>query len=184
MCSFDSAFCFPVGFRSDQLRVQVNSLGTVLVTGERRLEDNTWSRFRQEFKPTGEYCLNSIRARIRNGVLHIIVPRKEVNHPRPAPQQPVTVKSKTDRNENHGMAGIDPRFGDPNVGETGSERLRLKGSCRRLQFIDRRRVLQVSAAVLAAAVIGVGTYLASKYLFNHGDRMNPNQLIMVPTNRP
>ncbi|KAK4786775.1 hypothetical protein SAY86_010608 [Trapa natans] len=122
------------GFRKDQLRVQINSLNTLLVTGERQLEDKiSWSRFSREFKLTREYCLNSIRAKLRNGILHIIVPRKlEARRP-----------------------------GDEWVWW-------MKDACWRLQFVSRRRVLQVSVAVLAAAAIGIGTYLASKYLFNHG----------------
>ncbi|KAK4796840.1 hypothetical protein SAY86_029166 [Trapa natans] len=166
------------GFRKGQLRVQVNNLGTLLVTGERQLEDKiSWSRFRREFKLEKEYCLHSIRAKLGNGVLHIVVPRKlEAKSPiRLVNSQQAVPAEKTepaDRKENNHqpLAGVNHQPGEPDQTGTGSyerERVWMNGACWRLQFVSRRRVLQISVAVLAAAVTGTGIYLVSKYLLDH-----------------
>ncbi|XP_031390493.1 inactive protein RESTRICTED TEV MOVEMENT 2 [Punica granatum] len=169
------------GFRKDQIRVQVNSVGNLLVTGERQLENKRWSRFRLEVKLSLKfYCPNSVHAKLGNGILYIIVPKKDVNPPRLSPQQAVNEKRRPDSEKNHQMVGMDPYLGEPNAGEIGSEELGQKGSYWRLGFVDRRRVLQVSVAVLAAAAIGVGTYLASKYWFNRRDNTDQSVTEFIP----
>ncbi|XP_042511705.1 uncharacterized protein LOC122086818 [Macadamia integrifolia] len=63
------------GFKTDQLKIQIDRHGTLKVTGERHLADNKWSHFHKEFL-TPKYCNeNEIRAKFSNGVLYITIPR-------------------------------------------------------------------------------------------------------------
>lgn len=64
------------GFKKEQLKVQVDNLGRLRISGERPLAGNQWSRFRMVL-PIPEGCnVDGIRSRFEeDGVLHITMPR-------------------------------------------------------------------------------------------------------------
>ncbi|KAJ9563004.1 hypothetical protein OSB04_008164 [Centaurea solstitialis] len=62
------------GFAKEQLRVQLRSR-TLIITGERRLHENTWTRFRKEFL-VSEHCdINKISAKFEGSILFVKQPR-------------------------------------------------------------------------------------------------------------
>lgn len=72
-------FCCPsfhhIGFRKDQLKVEINRGGTLEMTGERPLAGTKWSRFHREFRVADRSSLNHIRAKFENGLLQIWLPK-------------------------------------------------------------------------------------------------------------
>ncbi|KAJ4835326.1 hypothetical protein Tsubulata_012790 [Turnera subulata] len=65
------------GFRKEQLRVQLNSLGIIIITGERPLEENKWSRFSKEIKASKNCKVNEIHAKLSGGILYIVMPKRQ-----------------------------------------------------------------------------------------------------------
>ncbi|KAK8490729.1 hypothetical protein V6N13_052233 [Hibiscus sabdariffa] len=67
------------GFKRQQLRVQVNHLGMLVISGERETGEEKCrriSRFRKEF-PVSEDCQPSqIRAKFSNGILYLVMPKQ------------------------------------------------------------------------------------------------------------
>lgn len=67
---------YVVDFKKDQLKVQVNNLGVLRVSGARPIDGGRMSRFLNETKiPQGCHA-NNIRAKFINGRLHVIMPKK------------------------------------------------------------------------------------------------------------
>ncbi|XP_062006625.1 inactive protein RESTRICTED TEV MOVEMENT 2-like [Rosa rugosa] len=65
------------GFKIEQFKVCVNDKkGTIKIEGERPVDGNRWSRFRQSFKASPDvYRVKDISARFQNGVLSLILPK-------------------------------------------------------------------------------------------------------------
>ncbi|XP_077247244.1 uncharacterized protein LOC143886997 [Tasmannia lanceolata] len=63
------------GFARNQLRVQLDSSGNIILTGERPLGGNKWSRFRKEFRVPDNCNMNEIHAKFENGTLFVIMPK-------------------------------------------------------------------------------------------------------------
>jgi len=63
-------------FKKDQLRVQVNNLGVLKVSGARSIDGGCMSRFLKETKIPQVCDISDIRARFINGRLHILMPKK------------------------------------------------------------------------------------------------------------
>ncbi|KAL9379302.1 hypothetical protein Peur_027784 [Populus x canadensis] len=64
------------GFRKEQVRVQLSSIGNMTITGERRVDESRWTRFRKEIKVPKECNNNEVRAKLSTGILYIVMPKK------------------------------------------------------------------------------------------------------------
>ncbi|KAI5566871.1 hypothetical protein POPTR_013G054900v4 [Populus trichocarpa] len=64
------------GFRKEQVRVQLSSIGNMTITGERRVDESRWTRFRKEIKVPKECNNNEVRANLSTGILYIVMPKK------------------------------------------------------------------------------------------------------------
>ncbi|KAL3573787.1 hypothetical protein D5086_024400 [Populus alba] len=64
------------GFGKEQLRVQVSSNGGMIITGERRVNESRWTRFRKEIKLPKACNANEVRAKLSTGILYIVMPKK------------------------------------------------------------------------------------------------------------
>ncbi|KAI4386164.1 hypothetical protein MLD38_004122 [Melastoma candidum] len=67
----DILLLFLPGFRKEQIKVQITSAGNLMVTGERQVGDNRWSRFRKEMPIKPNYDSNKISAKYENGILFV-----------------------------------------------------------------------------------------------------------------
>lgn len=63
------------GFKKEQLRVQLSRTKNLIISGERQIEDNTWSRFRKQFAISNNCDLNGISARFDAGILYVRQPK-------------------------------------------------------------------------------------------------------------
>ncbi|XP_077247818.1 uncharacterized protein LOC143887601 [Tasmannia lanceolata] len=78
------------GFRRDQLKVQIDNSGNMIISGECPLNGNKWSRFRKELRAPDNCNINEIRARFANGTLYVIMPKTIapiIMDARPTPKQ-------------------------------------------------------------------------------------------------
>ncbi|KAI4382196.1 hypothetical protein MLD38_008191 [Melastoma candidum] len=80
----DTLLLFLPGFRKEQLKVQITSVGNLRVTGERQVRDNRWSRFRKEMPIKPNYDSNKITAKYENGILYV----KHLKTNAPVPTEP------------------------------------------------------------------------------------------------
>ncbi|XP_068650574.1 inactive protein RESTRICTED TEV MOVEMENT 2-like [Aristolochia californica] len=62
------------GFKKEQLRVQLDNIGNLKISGERLVTDNKWTRFRKDFRIPENSNLNSVRAKFEKGTLYVIIP--------------------------------------------------------------------------------------------------------------
>ncbi|KAI3989902.1 hypothetical protein MKX01_040872 [Papaver californicum] len=82
------------GFRKEQIKVQIDSFGTLKITGEKPLGvSNKWSRFRKDFRTPANCKTGEIRAKFENEVLNIIMPKTTTSQP-PKPAVNVTSPSR------------------------------------------------------------------------------------------
>ncbi|KAK9951658.1 hypothetical protein M0R45_007094 [Rubus argutus] len=67
------------GFKIEQFKVSVNDKkGTIKIEGQRPMDGNRWSRFRQNFKVSPhDYRVKDIYARFHNGVLSLALPKNK-----------------------------------------------------------------------------------------------------------
>lgn len=66
-----------VGFKKEELRVQVNDQRILTIFGQRLLDEaNTWSRFTKQLKVPLDCNEDGIRAKFSNGILTIIMPKR------------------------------------------------------------------------------------------------------------
>ncbi|KAJ6291877.1 hypothetical protein OIU76_023885 [Salix suchowensis] len=84
------------GFRKDQVRIQRSSLGSMTITGERRVDQSRWVRFRKEIKVPKDCKTNEITAKLTGGALYIFMPKKSKL---PSSQDQVTEPGQNPENE-------------------------------------------------------------------------------------
>ncbi|XP_038880225.1 SH3 domain-containing protein C23A1.17-like [Benincasa hispida] len=65
-----------LGFRSNQLKVQVTSTGKLRVSGERRLGSGKWLRFQKEIDIPADADADKISAKLEEGILYVKQPKK------------------------------------------------------------------------------------------------------------
>ncbi|XP_042490268.1 inactive protein RESTRICTED TEV MOVEMENT 2-like [Macadamia integrifolia] len=74
------------GFKKEEVKLQLDSSRNLRITGERKLEENKWSRFTTNVKVPADYDVNGLLSNFeRNGVLKIIMP-KIITHSQPQPK--------------------------------------------------------------------------------------------------
>ncbi|KAK4280580.1 hypothetical protein QN277_012190 [Acacia crassicarpa] len=74
------------GFKKEQLKVQANEKGMLIVSGERPLDAKKWIRFRKETTLPKDCNFRDVRAKLSKGYLSIIIPRKLPQRPPPSPE--------------------------------------------------------------------------------------------------
>ncbi|KAK1422568.1 hypothetical protein QVD17_17851 [Tagetes erecta] len=79
----DTLLLFLPGFAKEQLRVQLRARN-LMISGERNLRQNTWSRFRVEFPVSGNCDLNKISAKFEGNILFVRQPKLITPAPKPA----------------------------------------------------------------------------------------------------
>ncbi|KAJ4979248.1 hypothetical protein NE237_010028 [Protea cynaroides] len=64
------------GFKKDQLKIKINYLGNMKITGERPLEENKWSRFHMDFRIPKDCNVNEIHGKFAGEILYVRMPKK------------------------------------------------------------------------------------------------------------
>ncbi|CAD5168894.1 unnamed protein product [Musa acuminata subsp. malaccensis] len=65
-------------FKSDQVRVQIDSHGTLRTSGERPLDGKQWSRFWKDFQLPDNCKVNDVRAKFDDEMLQVHIPKMVV----------------------------------------------------------------------------------------------------------
>lgn len=93
------------------MRVQLSSIGNMTITGERRVDESRWTRFRKEIKVPKECNHNEVRAKLSTGILYIVMPKK------------ITLPSSQDQvNQENGQSN--PKINQDNIAkDTATENL-------------------------------------------------------------
>ncbi|KAL4562997.1 hypothetical protein LXL04_027028 [Taraxacum kok-saghyz] len=84
----DTLLVYLPGFAKEQLRVQLRSRN-LIISGERKLQQDTWSRFRVEFPVSANCDLNKISAKFEGNILFVRQPKVIV--PKPVEEIPPVV---------------------------------------------------------------------------------------------
>ncbi|KAL2900799.1 Inactive protein RESTRICTED TEV MOVEMENT 2 [Bienertia sinuspersici] len=143
-------------FKKDQLRVQVNNLGILKVSGERPITEKKAKirRFIKESKLPQGCDINDIRAKFSGGHLHVTMPKKATPHVQQQQQNsnkealaPKPEKLKAPTSENDHMFGL---------GNT-------------IQRLQAQKNVNVSLGVAVAAIVAIGAYVA----YNYGSSSSP-----------
>ncbi|KAI4348470.1 hypothetical protein L6164_009193 [Bauhinia variegata] len=64
------------GFRREQIRVRVNHVGSVTISGERPLDGTRWKRFKKEVELPRFCNVNGIHANFMQSILTVVMPKK------------------------------------------------------------------------------------------------------------
>ncbi|GKB74782.1 inactive protein restricted TEV movement 2-like protein [Tanacetum coccineum] len=86
----DTLLVYLPGFAKEQLRVQLRGRN-LIISGERKLQQNTWSRFRQEFPVSANCDLNKISAKFEGNILYVRQPKVITATPKPEEEKPTTI---------------------------------------------------------------------------------------------
>lgn len=63
-------------FRREQIRIQINHLGFLMISGERPLDGTRWKRFKKEFE-IPKYCnQDAIHGNFTQNILSVVMPKK------------------------------------------------------------------------------------------------------------
>jgi len=64
------------GFKREQIRIQINHLGFLVISGERPFDGTKWKRFKKEFE-LPKYCNeDAIRGNFMQNILSVVLPKK------------------------------------------------------------------------------------------------------------
>jgi Hsp20/alpha crystallin family len=66
------------GFKTEELKAQVDTSKNLKVSGEHNIEGNKWCRFHKSFQLPKECEISKIQANFDNGVLYVMVPKPSV----------------------------------------------------------------------------------------------------------
>lgn len=91
---------YGIGFKKEQIKVQVDTFGTLRVSAERPIEGNRWRRYRKDFRIPETTNVSEIKAKFENEALHVSVPKpitqtevtEQHEQPKPTPEPPVIQK--------------------------------------------------------------------------------------------
>ncbi|KMT11317.1 hypothetical protein BVRB_5g109980 [Beta vulgaris subsp. vulgaris] len=165
-------------FKRDQLRVQVNNLGVIKVSGERQTTaDGTQrSRFLKETKIPQGCEINDIRAKFSGGHLHVVMPIKaappvqQQQKPKPeitsssAPESEITQKPKAEALAPNGdnLKASSSENGKAGGTSTIYDNIFGNGSYSQGRLQVQKKVA-VSLGVAVAAMVAIGAFVAYKY---------------------
>lgn len=170
-----------IGFVKEELNVQLDSDGRVVVSGQLPTMDGRWSRFRKEFQVPENCVLDKISAKFENGLLHLVFPKSIT---KPSPQDDGSIrkqggeeeeKEKVGKQEKDQVKEDKPGDGEKKAAARAASRgvgLRLRkmklemGRLER-ELRDTRKGLMLALAVAAVVSVGVGLYLNHKLTSAH-----------------
>ncbi|XP_042512612.1 22.0 kDa heat shock protein-like [Macadamia integrifolia] len=111
------------GFKKEEVKLEVDNKGNVAVSGERQLTENKYKRFKVNYNLPIESDIDKISGKFDNGLLFVIIPKKEYvieEEPKEQPQIADTIaeqkKQETSKTEEK------PKKGDPKQETTNTER--------------------------------------------------------------
>ncbi|KAH7692480.1 Small heat shock protein HSP20 protein [Dioscorea alata] len=88
------------GFKKEQIKVQVDTFGTLRVSAERPVEGTRWRRYRKDFRIPETTNVHEIKAKFENEALYVSVPKpitqtevtEQHEQPKPTPEPPAIQK--------------------------------------------------------------------------------------------
>lgn len=86
------------GFRKEQLRVQVSSKRVLRLTGERKISENKWRKFRKDEKLSDFHDTSGISAKFEAGMLYVRLPKiiKPIQEEPPSKTDQTTTDHKSE----------------------------------------------------------------------------------------
>ncbi|KAK0599366.1 hypothetical protein LWI29_004663 [Acer saccharum] len=147
------------GFKKEQLRVQLNNLGILVVTGECPVDQTKGLKFRKEIKVSEDCKRTEIRAKLTGGVLYITMPKVSSlsnttrTQNQPDNQKPKKLEEKLEEKVS-GAVGM---------GRTSENLFRLKRNVFTWTQMGGKRALKLGALAAVVVVVSVGAYVAYKY---------------------
>ncbi|KAK7336276.1 hypothetical protein VNO77_16812 [Canavalia gladiata] len=102
------------GFRRDQIRIQINHFGFLVISGERALDGSRWKRFKKEFE-IPSYCNeDGIHGNLMQSILSVVMPKRSPLIPQeqqqrqiPETKHPKEKEKNTNQNLKFGGQGSD-----------------------------------------------------------------------------
>ncbi|KAJ0964096.1 hypothetical protein J5N97_029218 [Dioscorea zingiberensis] len=154
------------GFKKEQIKVQVDTFGTLRVNAERPIEGNRWSRVRKDFIVPKNCNVNEIKAKFENGILYVILPKPitqtdQVEPVKPIEKPPVTQNQMQDDGMKEEAQMPRPMKSPP--GDTQSRQEKLRYGISKLHTKVRKPsklMMNVIAAIIV--LLGVGIYVKNK----------------------
>ncbi|GMY24656.1 inactive protein RESTRICTED TEV MOVEMENT 2-like [Fagus crenata] len=151
-------------FKKEQLKVQINNLGVLRISGERATSDEIkWSRFNKEIKVAKNCETSAIQAKFGNGTLTITMPKKIPSVATLPSVPPVQEKGNATPGvqENNKVSDEIPK-----VGSTGNiqanENASLDGT-RSISKLVQGNKMTLKVVVVAVVVAALGAYVTYKY---------------------
>lgn len=139
-CICLSVYIFVIGFRKENLRVQLNNARFVVVKGERVVDQARGQKFVKEVRVPEDCVRNEIKAKLTGGVLYLTMPKKP----------PLVIQQqRLDENESETTTG---------GGGGGWSMRRIK----RPQM-EGKFALKLGALAAVVVFVSVGSYLVHKY---------------------
>ncbi|CAL9064796.1 unnamed protein product [Musa banksii] len=169
-----------IGFVKEELDVQLDSEGRVVVSGQRPTMDGRWSRFRKEFRVPENCVLDKISAKFENGLLHLVFPKSITKLSRPddgsiRKQGGEEETEKVGKQEKDQVKEDKPGDGEKKAAARAASRgvglrlrkMKLEMGGQERELRDTRKGLMLALAVAAVVSVGVGLYLNHKLTSAH-----------------
>ncbi|KAF5735163.1 hypothetical protein HS088_TW15G00663 [Tripterygium wilfordii] len=169
------------GFKKGQMRVQINNLGVLTISGSRPLDETRWSRFHKEIKVLKDCKPNEIHAKFSKGILHVVMPKgssedhaitktnttHDKDKPKPAQMNPENVTKESMARDQLNAAGASTSIsGDiENDNRLDDNKTMMNSFKERISRLTRGKPMIVGVAVVVAvaAVVLLGIYVMNKY---------------------
>ncbi|KAF5205990.1 Hsp20-like chaperones superfamily protein [Thalictrum thalictroides] len=89
------------GFKREELKVRVDNLRKVTVSGERQVSENKYSRFKQIYELPEDSDIDNISGRFDGGLLFIIIPKKKVEGLMQQPKSEIHSANEIEEEKKH-----------------------------------------------------------------------------------
>ncbi|KAJ0974140.1 hypothetical protein J5N97_016105 [Dioscorea zingiberensis] len=133
------------GFTKEQLKVQLDTSGKILVSGECVIDGDRWCRFLKEFKIPKKCQAKSIDAKFDEGTLYIILPKQVIANVHVPQDQQEENQYSTDHHSDH-----QKQYSNLSIGSTVLKSL----------WIHKHLTYSVIVGVLL--IVGLGVYLMNR----------------------
>ncbi|XP_059669850.1 inactive protein RESTRICTED TEV MOVEMENT 2-like [Cornus florida] len=155
-------------FKKEQLKVHVNSLGTLKITGERPLDRTRWSRFSKEIKIPNKCNSDEIHAKFAAARLYIVMPIKKITNPdQPKPLQNSQQNVSKTTETNQPQVSKKPTLNSEKLGgfsQTMENKAAENGMERSVTRVRLGRKVAINVAVvLLPVVLALGAYIVYRY---------------------
>nr|XP_010932649.1 22.0 kDa class IV heat shock protein [Elaeis guineensis] len=154
---FDTLLVDVSGFKKEELKAQVDTLGNLKIHGERQIEGNQWCRFLKSFQLPKDCNARMIKINLDEGILYVVVPKPMAkNHlPQHSNGHAHNDGGVNETRENSLAEGAaNNNVHVPETSKQGMENV-AKGLNKYRQFIT-------NAVVAIIVVVGLGIYIGYK----------------------